>query len=380
MPTIDYYRDFLDDEYGYLQTHYQAALADYAASPDAGDLVFRSQSLQRPAWLAWRREALINRLRGTSGVWGRRGADRLERASRRLLVRAPPGKAFHSQVGQYVIRDGMGKRGGAGFLIDADDHPEVMSPALLEWGQVYFKSNLWSGRREYPAKVRPIVRGGPRVPGNQARLLGLRRQAKEWDFVFIYNVWGGREHNLRLYEALSKVPGRKIMKAIIRPGRGADGERETRRLVARLEKAGVDWSLTPLPVEEYWQLCAASRLVIGRVGKYMSIPYSVTEFLAMGACFTLDHDPYPQWPVPLRHGQNYLSLGIRRPEDTSPGPDEDYERLAGRVAAYLRDEDLQAQIRCNNEAYYEAHASPLAVGRYIVETLKASGVSGDGGA
>ena len=275
---------------------------------------------------------------------------------------SPPGKSYDHHVGQYVLSDSSHRPAyEVGFLIDAHDKPEIRSPQLLEWGEVYFKRSYWPGR-EYPSKVRPIASGSPTVPGRIELLRELRSIEKEWDLVHVSKIWGGREHNIRLFEALSKLHCRKYLYAIL-------VQESDKQYADRLDKAGVRWGFHEIPLVDFWQLYASSRLVMVRAGKHLAVPGRVVELLAMGACPVFDHDPFPRWPVALENGANYLSLEIARPPDLSPGPVEDYERIPDMIEKMLRNDRLLEQVRENNRHYFEQHASPSAVGEYIINTL-----------
>lgn len=165
-----------------------------------------------------------------------------------------------------------------------------------------------------------------------------------------------------MFEALSKLDCRKYLYAIL-------VQESDKQYANRLANAGARCGFEPVPLENLWKLLSRTRLVVVRAGKHLCIPWGMIERLAMGPCVLVDSDPFPQWPVPLERDRNYLSLGIARPVDTSPGPLEQYERIPDIVSAILCDTELQEEVRRNNARYFDKHASPIAVGEYIVRTL-----------
>ncbi len=91
--------------------------------------------------------------------------------------------------------------------------------------------------------------------------------------------------------------------------------------------------------------------------------------LAIGAAVVLDAKPFSSWPVPLEEGRNFLSLGLRITSDCGPAPSEDYEKIAGKMEAFLKDESALAAIRENNARYFDGHAHPMKVADYVLETI-----------
>jgi hypothetical protein len=367
MKTIYYFQHPTDQNYQACQSYYVAGLRGYLNKHPEIRLDFKIQSMQRFPLASLPGLRILRRI----------SRSRLNRYSflckllndyiEKLSHPHPPGNSYDQHVGQYGLSDSRHhSTHEVGFLIDTHDKPEVRSPQLLEWGELYFKAQYWPGK-EYPDRVRPIVRVSPFMSGRIELLRELRSAEKEWDIVHVSKIWGGREHNIRLFEALSKLRCRKYLYAVF-------AQESDKQYADRLDKAGVRWGFQALPIMDYWQLCASSRLAMVRTGKHGSVPWRVLELLAMGACPVFDHDPFPRWPVPLENGTNYLSLEIARPPDLSPGPVEDYERVPDMIGKILRNDQLLEQVRENNRHYFEKHASPSAVGEYIINTLVECGI------
>ena len=119
-----------------------------------------------------------------------------------------PSPHFDPGTGQYLVTHGdrISK-----VCVDAVDYPELSSPELAEWSDLYFKTNWWPSVR-YPGNVRPLVNGDPMVLDRIALLRAARSTPKTYDICCIVRVWGGRdtvegiEHNLRLLRRCDEPP------------------------------------------------------------------------------------------------------------------------------------------------------------------------------
>jgi glycosyltransferase involved in cell wall biosynthesis len=253
------------------------------------------------------------------------------------------------------------------FAIDGHDLKDIVAPKALAWADVYFKANMW-GSEEYPAKVAPIVNGNGFLRSRHlAKLRKLRRTARDNDVIFISRIWGGVEHNVRLFEELAALPGKKRLVAIFVAGTASSDETELAR--KRLERVGVECTSDLLSIEQLWQEMAASRIVILRAGKHLCIPWRMIDLLCMGACIVSDADFYPQWPERLAAGEQYVSAGVDRPADTSSASVVEFGKLGETVARLLEDEKEQKRLRQNSAAYFDNHASPERVGDYILSRI-----------
>ena len=275
-------------------------------------------------------------------------------------------------TGRYLAEiDGRQVR----FAIDGRDGPALLDPEILDWSDVYFKANRWPGV-EYPDKVLPLINGNGRI--DEARIALLRRlrtREKDIDVCFVSNVWGGREHNVRLFEQLGRVGGRKVLRAVFP---GGFPEAETAELKLRLGRAGVPSGDVQMPLPELWETMARSKVVFFRSGKHLCLPWRTLDLLAMGACVVMDAVPTPEWYVPLQRDVNYVACLDARPSDTSPAPDEEYERIAPVVSALLADPSRTESIGLSNARYFDEHVAPAPLGAHILRTLRERSGAGAG--
>ena len=228
------------------------------------------------------------------------------------------------------------------------------------------KANRWPGD-SYDPKVVPIVNGNGLLDRRHiARLRALRQEPKTVDVAYISNVWGGREHSLRVFEQLAGLDCTKDLLAILPEGFPAE-EDETN--AERLQAAGIPVTREPLPPRELWQRLARARLVLLRAGKHLCFSWRTIDLLALGACIVFDAMPPPRWPVPLERGVHVADCGIPRPENTDAAPEHEYGRVSVEVERLLRSPEEQQALREAAARYYDVHAEPRAVARYALETL-----------
>jgi hypothetical protein len=285
------------------------------------------------------------------------GADARVRAALRLRG----GSEHTGYVGRYVAAD------GTTFAIDARDNHAILDEDrdVFDWSDVYFKANRWPSA-EYDAKVLPIVNGNGLLGFRELeRLRALRAQRKDVDVVFVSRVWGGREHNVRLFEELARLGVRAELRPIL--PRGADPA-EDAAFTERLRAAGVATSYDAVPRDELWRLLARARVVVFRSGRHLCIPWRMIDLLAMGACILFDAPPLPQWPAPLERGVQYADLGIERPAYGTID-EREYEKVAPAVRELLADERRQAELRAAAARYYDEHAAPERVADYVLDAV-----------
>jgi hypothetical protein len=295
---------------------------------------------------------------------------RVDRAP--LPVRLAPGVTNKSRVAYRLAHDGG--EGHVGryvaenirFSIDAHDGRAVFDDEALAWADVYFKANRWPGD-PYDAKVVPIVSGNGLLDRRHiAHLRALRDTPKTVDVAYISNVWGGREHSLRVFERLAALDCTKDLLAVLPEGFPADEDEANE---ARLRAAGVPVTRTPLPPRELWDRLARARLVPLRAGKHLCYSWRTLDLLAMGACIVFDALPPPRWPVPLEAGVHVADCGIPRPENTNAAPEHEYDRVSRELERLLGAPGEQQTLGEAAARYFDERAEPGAVARYALEIL-----------
>jgi hypothetical protein len=280
-------------------------------------------------------------------------------------IRPPAGK-FVAGSSHYLVTLPGGRE--VKVCINSNDDGHVVHPEIALWSDVYFKTNYWPSE-SYPAKVLPFVNADPLVIPQEETFRGYRSLAKQYDICFVVRVWGGKdevegvEHNLRLIEAVSKAKGSKFLYAYLVAGDVAGAAR-------RLERQGIPCGTRPLPAKQLWQVSAASRLNVIRLGMHYCIPWRVTGAIAIGSGMVLDRTPLTRWPEPLADGVNFVALGTETGVDQPLAPDAQYTAIPGKIEAWLAEPDLAARIGRNNGAYFDRHLAPARVGEHLVKTVE----------
>jgi hypothetical protein len=259
-------------------------------------------------------------------------------------------------VGRYVSD-------GVRFAIDGHDRREVKDPDALDWADVYFKANRWPGDAHDP-KVLPIVNGNGLLDrGKIAHLRSLREAPKEVDIAYVSNVWGGREHSLRVFERLAELDCSKDLLAVFPEGFPPEEDAEN---MERLRARGIAVTRDPVPPRELWRRLARARLVPMRAGKHLCWSWRTIDLLAMGACVVFDALPPPRWPVPIEPGVHVADCGVDRPEDTEPAAEEEYEKVPRTIERLLGRPEEQEALRRAATAYFDEHAAPGRVAAYVL--------------
>jgi hypothetical protein len=262
-------------------------------------------------------------------------------------------------VGRYVCD-------GVRFAIDGHDRREIKDPAALEWADLYFKANRWPGDA-YGPKVVPLVNGNGLLDRAKiAHLRSLRDAPKEVDLTYVSNVWGGREHSLRVFERLAELDCSKDLLAIFPHGFPPEEDAEN---MERLRARGVPVTRDPVPPRELWRRLARARLVPMRAGKHLCWSWRTLDLLAMGACVVFDALPPPRWPVPIEPGIHVADCGIDRPDDTEAAPEAEYDKVPATIEALLAAPGGQQALRAAAARYFDEHAAPAPVARSILERL-----------
>jgi hypothetical protein len=285
-----------------------------------------------------------------------------------VLNRLPLTARVHNAgaTGRYIAKlEGAEVR----FAIDGRDPGVVEEDETLAWSDVFFKANWWPSL-EYHRKVRPLINGNGFLGSRRiAQLRALRHRPKDIDVCFVSNVWGGREHNVRLFEQLARLDARTELLAVLPPW-GFD-QAETDALRLRLRAAHVPTSERQISLDNLTDLLARSKIVFFRAGKHMCLPWRTLDLLALGSCIVFDSTPVPQWYAPLIRGTNYIDCGIDRPLDTSEAPAADYERVAPTLEALLADADRMEAIRVSNAHYFDEFVAPERIGAHLLRELRA---------
>ena len=284
-------------------------------------------------------------------------------------VRAKVSLAYRFPRGTDEVYVGRYESGGVRFAIDGHDRREVRDPEALAWSDVYFKANRWPGDA-YDPKVVPIVNGNGLLDcGKIERLRALRDAPKEVDVAYVSNVWGGREHSLRVFERLAELDCSKDLLAIFPEGFPPE---EDDANMERLGAAGIPVTREPVRPAELWRRLARARLVLFRAGKHLCWSWRTIDLLAMGACIVFDALPPPRWPVPIEPGVHVADCGIARPEDTEAAPEPEYAKVPEPIERLLAAPAEQRALREAAARYFDDHAAPDAVARYVLASIGAT--------
>lgn len=263
-------------------------------------------------------------------------------------------------VGRYELD-------GRRFAIDAHDGREIRDPEALDWSDVYFKPNLWPTDDHGP-KVRPLVNGNGLLDRRKiAHLRSLRAAPKEVDVAYVSNVWGGREHSLRVFERLAELDCTKDLLAVFPEG---FPEEETLENMDRLRSQGILVTREPVRPRELWRRLARARIVPMRAGKHLCWSWRTIDLLAMGACIVFDALPPPRWPVPVEAGVQVADCGIERPDDTEAATEGEYDKVPAEIEWLLSRPARQHSLREAAARYFEEDAAPGPVARYVLDQVK----------
>lgn len=309
-------------------------------------------------------------LRGVNPLW-----NRLQK------MRYPNAKRESTSIGRYVIA--IEGEQGIRVAIDTSDGRDVRDTDALEWCDVYFKTNLWPSLR-YAEKVRPFLNGNGSLSASKLdRLKQLRNAEKSIDLSHCAKIWQPTavgsdyspekwmnviEHQVRLFETLSRIDCRKELLAIIpTPLR----EQDVRGFINRLQACGVkcqrDWG--DITSQKFWAGLSRAKIAFLRPGNHLCISWRMTDLLAMGACIVCDGAPYPNWYQPLESGVHFGDGHCRLGPDYSLPDDSRYARLQRVIEDLLADEDGMLSLRGYASNYFDRYGNPQAVASYLLETV-----------
>ena len=274
-----------------------------------------------------------------------------------------------THVGQYLfhLRCGAVRK----VAIDAHDNRNIRSQAIYDWSDIYFKSNRWPSV-DYGPKVLSIITGNAGITLENCRFLSsLRSVKKEYDLVFVGRIWAGGdanvEHNLRLFESLAKVNCKsKLLAVVFNFDKDGEGFLHIRE---RLEKAGVEWTENQIGYGKLMELSAKSKLVVIRAGISGCISWRIVDMLGIGACIVCDREPFPEWPVPLKEDQNFMSLGIGITDDCRPAAETCYTTIFAKAEHFLKNKNTAKEISLKNAEYFDVNNHPLGFSRHIIKRI-----------
>lgn len=273
----------------------------------------------------------------------------------------PPSMA----VGQYTF--GINGIPEVKICIDTHDSGDLASASLMAESDLYFKTNYWI-EHQYDEKVLPLYNCNPLLLPHLETLRAMRAKQARYDFCLIVRVWGGKnevdgvEHCVRLLEAAARARGRKYLLAYLVAG-------DTKRLAKRLRESGVPSTLTPMSLNELWQISAESRLNIIRLGMHYCVPWRMCDLLAMGTCPVLDQAPKTLWPVPLREGEHYWTLNLDLGHGQTVASDASYQAVPDLLNSYLELGGRAGQMRHATASYFDRNLQPERIGQQICETV-----------
>jgi hypothetical protein len=276
-----------------------------------------------------------------------------------------PSNDFCNIVGQYLFKiDGYVIK----VCVDASDSGLISSESLLQWSDVYFKTNYWVSR-EYPEKVLPLANGNPNLIGNMPQLFRLRAVRKKYDLCFVVRIRCGSrtsqnliEHHIRLLEEIRRIKGKNYILAVLR-GQKIDNIR------TKLDKLGIRWVSKPIPMRSLWNISAKSQVTVMRLGAHFCVPWRMFDTLAMGACPILDHGPYTVWHSPLVSGKNYLDLALNISPSWPVAPNFQYNKIQEKIECWLSNPEKISNIQKANALYFDKFLTPKKLGKAIFQSV-----------
>lgn len=268
-------------------------------------------------------------------------------------------------IGQYIVSysDGSYKK----ICINSKDYGNIKEQGLLDWADVYFKTNYWPSIK-YPDKVYPLPNGNPYIISHLNFLKKCRLEKKEYDLCFVVRVWGGSdevsgvEHNLRLLEAVSEVKCRAFILALLVSGNVEDYQ-------SRLDKKNIPYTTSPMKIQKLWEISSRASINVIRLGMHYCCPWRMADLFAMGACIAIDRKPFTLWPQPIEDGQHYLNLGIEVSPTVHVASQKSYKEATERLQKFILNKEHIKSIAVNNADYFDNHFSPKSIGNLICKEI-----------
>ncbi len=288
----------------------------------------------------------------------------IDRIAARYAGRHVPSSGiFRPNVGQYRFHLTNGKTVNA--AIDSQDSGDIGSPELLDWSDIYFKTNKWANR-DYPAKVRPLANSNPLILNNISKLSEYRKSPKLRDLCCFVRVWGGAneidgiEHNIRLIESVGRAKITRFLGAYLVAG-------DIGAIESRLTAQSIPTTRAPLKRDKLWGVSASSRINVIRLGMHDCIPWRMFDLLCMGAVVVLDQMPMTVWPQPLVAGENYVSLDC--PPTNGDCFHSRYESIPELLEFTLSNQPLIDHIARANADYFDRYLAPKTFGENIISQV-----------
>jgi len=295
--------------------------------------------------------------------------------------RGPDASRAGNHVGRYTLSLGPDRR-NVRVAIDAEDSGCTLDPDSLMWSDLYFKTNKWS-HIVYDPKVRPCVNGNSRLDDKGfATLRALRNTPKKNDLVYWAKLWAPVnraspvvnaaiiEHQLRVFEALARVPAKTSLLAIL-PKRLPFVDLDECR--HRLEQAGVAWQVGwgDIDTQAFWRGLAEAEIAFLRPGNHHCVSWRMTDLLCMGACVMYEGAPFPQWYAPLICNRHFVHAGCRLGPDFSLPEQRRYDDIPHKIMSLLEKPEMMCRLRESAQDYFERYVHPSAVARYVMAQVRA---------
>ena len=112
---------------------------------------------------------------------------------------------------------------------------------------------------------------------------------------------------------------------------------------------------------------ACSRFVVLREGKHSCASWRVIDAMCMGANIVFEQDLKPEWVPKFIKGQHYRSLELCRQSDGSFS-EKAYSNALQRLSDWVPDSSAE-RVNQLNVQYFEEHAAPDRIAKYILRTL-----------
>jgi len=140
----------------------------------------------------------------------------------------------------------------------------------------------------------------------------------------------------------------------------------------RFRKMGVEVIRETWPYREWLEWNKNGRWCVLTRGKHDCLSFKMLDYCSIGAAVLADYVPTTQWPVPVREGKNFLSLGVPAwVGDEQEHPDLEqmrqiYKQKARAALEMLNNEAQRLRIAQNNVDYFVANITNAQAARYVM--------------